>query len=136
MSNSTEFDIHLYQRTQKEKPNFQFLNRHFREKDSLPSNPNLRINSVLIRRGKLSWHRYDKSPTPGRFNPDHIVLDKISATLSLKSYTADSLNLNVQELFSFEEHSGYQTNNCLSRLRPTGKKHSSTILPSSCPIPG
>ena len=101
------FDIRLYQRTQKEKPNFQFLIDIFAKKDSLPSNPNLRINSVLVRRGKLSWHRYDKSPTPGRFNPDHIVLDKISATLSLKSYTADSLNLNVKK-FSFEEHSGLQ----------------------------
>lgn len=101
------FDIRLYQRTQKEKPNFQFLIDTFAKKDSLPSNPNLRINSVLIRRGKLSWHRYDKSPTPGRFNSDHIVLDKISATLSLKSYTVDSLNLNVKK-FSFEEHSGLQ----------------------------
>ena len=35
------------------------------------------------------------------------MLDKISATLSLKSYTADSLNLNVKK-FSFEEHSGLQ----------------------------
>ena len=101
------FDIHLYQRTQKEKPNFQFLIDTFAKKDSLPSNPNLRINSVLVRRGKLSWHRYDKPPTPGRFNPNHIVLDKISATLSLKSYTADSLNLNIKK-FSFEEHSGIQ----------------------------
>ena len=101
------FDIHLYQGREREKPNFQFLIDTFAKKDSLPSNPNLRINSVLVRRGKLSWHRYDKSSTPGRFNPDHIVLDKISATLSLKSYTADSLNLNVKK-FSFEEHSGLQ----------------------------
>ena len=61
------FDIHLYQGREREKPNFQFLIDTFAKKDSLPSNPNLRINSVLVRRGKLSWHRYDKSSTPGRF---------------------------------------------------------------------
>ena len=88
------FDIHLYQRTQKEKPNFQFLIDTFAKKDSLPSNPNLRINSVLVRRGKLSWHRYDKSPTPGRFNPDHIVLDKIR--LSRQSLTEEEVEFTIR----------------------------------------
>jgi len=41
------FDIRLYQRTQKEKPNFQFLIDTFAKKDSLPSNPNLRIIPYL-----------------------------------------------------------------------------------------
>lgn len=99
------FDIHLYQRTATEKPNFRFLIDTFAKKDSRPSRPDLRVNSILARRGKLSWHRYHEPATPGRFNPNHIVLDKISARLSLKSYTADSLNLDVKK-FSFEEHSG------------------------------
>ncbi len=98
-------EINFYQRRAGEKPNFMFLADAFSKKDSTPSNPNFRVSSVLIRRSRLSWHRFHDSPTPGRFNPGHIVLDKVSATLSLKTYTADSLNLNVKKL-AFEEHSG------------------------------
>ena len=101
------FDIHLYQRRAEEKPNFQFLIDAFSKpkKDSISTLPDLRINSILVRRGKLSWHRYHKPPTPHRFNPGHIVLDKISATVSLKCLTKDSLNLNVKKI-AFEEQSG------------------------------
>ncbi len=101
------FDLQLYQQAEGGKPNFQFLIDAFSKKDSAPSRPNLRINSILIRRGRLSWHRQYQPSTAGRFNPDHIVMDKISATLSLKHYTADSLNINVKKI-AFEEQSGLQ----------------------------
>ncbi len=115
------FDIQLYQRTTEEKPNFQFLINTFTSKDSFPSRPDLRINSVLIRRGKISWNRLDSPSTPGRFNPNHIILDKFSATLSLKSYTADSLNLNLKKL-SFEEHSGLHLKQLSFRISANRQK--------------
>lgn len=128
------FDIRLYQRTPKEKPNFRFLMDAFSKKDSLPSNPNLRVNSVLIRRGKLSWHRFYKPLMPGRFNPDHIVLDKISTTLSLKCYTADSLNLTVKKL-AFEEYSGLQLEQLSFKITANQEKalldHFTVELPHS-----
>lgn len=118
------FDIRLYQEKKGGQPNFQFLIDAFSKKDGGPSDPNLRINSVLIRRGKLSWHRLDRPATPGRFNPDHIVLDKVSATLSLKQYTKDSLNLNVKKI-SFEEQSGLQLRQLGFRL--TANEHEARL---------
>lgn len=101
------FHINLYQEKEDEAYNFQFLVDAFSKDDGKESNPNLRINSVLIRRGKLSCHRLFKPDSTGRFNPDHIELDKVSATISLKNYTKDSLNLSVKKL-CFEERSGFR----------------------------
>lgn len=99
------FDIRLYNKGKNTPPNFQFLIDAFSGNKKQPANPHLKINSILIRRGKMSWDQDDAPKTPGRFNPRHIRLEKLSATLSLKQYTKDSLNLNVKKI-SFEEHSG------------------------------
>lgn len=128
------FDINLYQNKEKESANFQFLIDKFAKKSDKPSNPDLRINSILIRRGKLSWHRPYRPLTPGQFNPDHIELDKISATLSLKQYTRDSLNLNVKKV-SFEEHSGIQLKQFSFKLTANRQEalleHATVELPHS-----
>lgn len=100
------FHINIYQKERDDAHNFQFLVDAFAKDDGGASNPNLRINSILIRRGSISYHKLFKPFTPGRFDPAHIELNKISATVSLKNYTKDSLNLNVKKL-SFEEQSGF-----------------------------
>lgn len=100
------FHINLYQKQEGGAYNFKFLVDAFSSKDNKASNPNLHINSVLIRRGRVSFHRPFRPSSPGRFNPDHIELEKISATVSLKNYTKDSLNLSIKKL-SFEEQSGF-----------------------------
>ena len=99
------FDINLYRQKKGESPNFQFLIDAFSSNKKSSGTPDLRINSVLIRRGRLTWDEFDQPPTPGRFNPSHIALDHISATLSLKHYSKDSLNLRLKKL-AFEEQSG------------------------------
>lgn len=100
------FHIQAYQRTPNEKPNYQFLIDAFSGKEKKESDINLKINSILIRRGKLAFDRLYAPQTPGHFNPNHIHLQKISATVSLKALRKDSLNLNVKKL-SFEEESGF-----------------------------
>ena len=101
------FDLRLYQQSQTDKPNFQFLIDTFSSKKKGPSHTHLRINSILIRRGKVSWHRLDCPPSKKQFNPNHIELSQISATLSLKLYTPDSLNLKVKKI-AFNESCGLQ----------------------------
>ncbi|MCD8318043.1 MAG: translocation/assembly module TamB [Paraprevotella sp.] len=100
------FEMDFYQKTETEKPNFNFLLQAFSGHSDKPANPNLRINSVLIRRGKIAWNQQYKPYTPGRFNTSHLILDKVSATVALKCYTQDTLNVNVKKL-GFEEHSGF-----------------------------
>ena len=73
----------------------------------------LRINSALVRRGKVSYHIDSEPDKPqGVFDPNHIQIKNLLATLTMKSLTGDSLNLFVKRL-SFEEKSGFS----LDRLR-------------------
>lgn len=67
----------------------------------------LRVNSVLVRRGQLSYDVASVPETAGRFNPSHIAVSNLSATLSLKALRADSLNLQLRRM-SFNERSGLQ----------------------------
>lgn len=101
------FDINLYQKDAKSKPNFYFIIDAFKsDKPKKESTiPDLNINSILIRRGSVKFDRHDLAPTPGHFNPHHLDLHKISATISLKKLTKDTLNFNLKKL-SFEEGSG------------------------------
>ena len=53
----------------------------------------LRINSILIRRGRMSYHVLSEEETPGKFNAKHIQLQNIIANISLKALSKDSLKL-------------------------------------------
>ena len=67
--------------------NFQFVLDAFASKDTVKkkSDLDLRINSLLIRRGKVSYDVLSAESTPGKFNPQHIRLSNILANISLKA---------------------------------------------------
>lgn len=67
----------------------------------------LRINSVLIRRGQFSYDIKSVPETKGVFNAGHIAINNLSATISLKAFQSDSLNLQLRRM-SFSEQSGFQ----------------------------
>ena len=79
-------NAHLNRQTPESKPNFQFILDAFASKDTVKkkSNIDLRINSVLIRRGQIYYDLLSAAQTPGRFNTNHLGIQNFSATLSLK----------------------------------------------------
>lgn len=101
------FNINLYRKSLNDKPNFQFLIDAFskKEKKKEKNIPDLKLNSILIRRGAVAYNRLDAPRTPGKFNPEHLAIDHFSATIALKKLSKDSLNLNLKKLH-FTEHSG------------------------------
>ena len=103
------FDIRLKKESPEAVPNFQFVLDAFASKDTLkePTNLDLRINSVLINRGKVSYDVLSEPETPGKFNSSHIGIKDLSASISLKALRNDTLNAIVRRL-SFEEQSGFQ----------------------------
>ena len=103
------FNINLSKQTPESSPNFQFIIDALASKDDTPKDNNidLRINSILIRRGKLSYDVLSADSTPGRFNPQHISLQNIIANISLKALQKDSLNVAIKRL-SIEEQSGFE----------------------------
>lgn len=89
--------------------NCQFLIDTFASKDTTKNEKSidLRINSVLIRRGQIHYDVLSESNTPRRFNPHHIGISELSATISLKALQTDSLNAQIRRM-SFNEQSGFQ----------------------------
>lgn len=88
--------------------NFQFVIDALASKDTTKQKTpvDLRINSVLVRRGHIHYDVLSEAETPHRFNASHIGIENLSATLSLKALTADSLNVQVRRM-SFNEKSGF-----------------------------
>lgn len=110
------FDVNLNKKTPHAEPNFQFVLDAFASKDTLKKSPNLdlRINSILMNRGKIAYDVLSEPETPGVFNASHICVENISASVSLKAFRNDTLHAIVKRL-GFEEKSGF-------RLKKIGMK--------------
>lgn len=102
--------------------NFQFILDTFAPKDTVKkeSNLDLRINSVLIRRGQIHYDLLSAPSTPGVFNAHHIGIQNLSATLSLKALSRDSLNVQIRRM-SFNEQSGFSLKKLALKL--TANRH-------------
>lgn len=90
--------------------NFQFVLDAFASKDTIKKDKkpiDLRINAVLIRRGQIYYDVLSEPETPNRFNAKHIGVQNLSATLSLKALTNDSVNAQIRRM-SFNEASGFK----------------------------
>ena len=91
--------------------NFQFALDSLASKDTTSHTPlDLKINSLIIRRGQLNFDKKYIATTEGRFSPSHIHASDISAHIMLNALQDDSLNLNVKRL-SLKEASGFQVKN-------------------------
>lgn len=118
------FDIRLSQADKNQPANFQFLLDALASDSSSDSNLSLRINSILLRRGQLSYHRLDTPETPDTFNTAHLVFQNINANFSLKAFDPDSINIAVKK-FSFSEQSGLYLKNL--SLKMAGNKTQTVV---------
>ena len=112
------FGLHasLLQETPQSKPNFQFVLDSLASKDTTSHTPlDLKINSLVIRRGTVAYDKLFKAPQPGKFSPDHIRATDISAHIMLNALQDDSLNLNVKRM-SMKEASGLNVKNLKLKL--------------------
>ncbi len=102
-------ETHINRVTPDSPTNFQFVVDAFTPKDSIKNKTDidLRINSILIRRGQVYYDVLSEQETPNRFNDKHIGIQDLSATLSLKALTNDSVNVQIRRM-SFNERSGFR----------------------------
>ncbi len=92
-------EIHAYRRSASEAANFQFVIDAFADKDKKESKPvNLRVNSVILRRVKLTYDQWDAPRTLGVINPRHLCVSGLDANVSLKSVSEKGLRLRVRSL--------------------------------------
>lgn len=118
------FTINLNKKTPDSPPNFKFVLDAFASKDTVKkeSSLDLRINSVLIRRGRMAYHVLSEEKTPGKFNAKHIQLQNIIANISLKAMNRDSLNLGIKRLSFDEKASGFSLKKMSLKLVANDKR--------------
>ena len=116
------FTFHLNRENPDALPNYQFVLDALAPKDTLKKETNLdlRINSVLIRRGKIKYDVLSEPETPGKFNASHIDMENLAATISLKALKKDSLNAAIKRL-NFTEQSGFALKNFLFKVEANNK---------------
>lgn len=102
------FNANLKKKTQKDKANYQFIIDALASKDTIKKDNNLdiRINSLLLRRGKISYDVLSEKETPDKLNMYHIHLRNIVASLSLKALHKDSINASIKKMSVEESQSG------------------------------
>jgi len=101
------FNANMEKKTPDAKPNFQFIIDKLSSKSPTKkeSKLDIRINSLLMRRGKVSFNVLSAKETPGRFNPQHLHFQNIIANISLKVLRKDSINASIKRLSVVEASS-------------------------------
>ncbi len=107
--------VNLYKTRADSAANYQFFLDAFSSGKKGPSKLNLSLNSLILRRCKVSYNERYKTLQPRRFDLAHISLSGLEANVSLKALTADSINLRVRKL-AFLERSGLEVRNLSFRL--------------------
>lgn len=104
------FNVNLNKQTPEAKPNYQFILDAFTPKDTIQKDNDLilRMNSILMRRGRVSYDIFSERGTHNKFNPQHIRLRNIIANISLKTFQKDSINAAVKRLSFEDEYSGFE----------------------------
>ena len=98
--------IHLSKDSIGAEPNYEFITSLFGGGDG--SNPmTFRANSVLVRNGSLTYDVKSAEQTDSVFNPNHIGVNGLTANLSLKSISQDSIAFIIRK-FTFAEQSGFK----------------------------
>lgn len=104
--------VFLYKDSASALPNYSFLTNLGGNGGSPMT---FRANSVLIRNGSVKYDIRDAGTTDSIFNPNHIGIDGLTASLSLKSISSDSIAFIVRKL-SLTEQSGFKLSSAKGAL--------------------
>lgn len=78
------------------------------DNSSSTDNTKIQINNFLIRRGQLKYDVLSVPPTMGKLDQNHLNLDKITANITLKHLSSDSINLGVKRMAFVEKNSDFE----------------------------
>ena len=101
----------LTKETPKDKLNLQFIIDAFASKDTIKKSNHIdmKLNSIIMRRGSFAYDIFSEPVTEGKFNVKHIDVKNISANISVKELTTNSINAQIKKM-SFDENSGLSLN--------------------------
>ena len=112
-------DGRFYKKDDSTPANFQFaLDSLFKKKDDDKEGIKVALNSIIVRRSKIGYDRYDKEKTEGVFSPDHLQLNNISAHVFINNSEKNIDGLTVKRL-SFDERSGVKMKSLATKISLT-----------------
>lgn len=113
--------LNVYKETSNSAPNYQFiLDSLSSKKTDKPSNLNLKINSLIFRRGEIKYHQLDKKALAHNFSQYNVNIKNFSGHVIVNLLTKDSISLKTKKL-SFDETAGLQLKSLSFNLR-AGKR--------------
>ena len=98
-------DITLYKTDAQSRLNCQFLIDKFSKNKKQDTGTDIRIDALLIRRTTLRYNVWDTTPTPHRFNPDHLSVSNIDVNAKVHFCMPDTMDICLKRL-SFTEACG------------------------------
>ncbi len=101
------FSMKLNKETPEDKLNLQFVIDAFASKDTVKKSNHIdmKLNSIIMRRGSFAYDILSTPTTPGKFNTKHIDIKNISANISVKELTEKSIVAQIKKM-SLNESSG------------------------------
>lgn len=109
----------IYKKDSASPLNCQFVIDSLQSKDTTSTTPlDLKIASLIIRNGSVTYDRLDKPMENGLFSPHHISISKLSSHIILYKLTNDSLNISLKRL-SFHDASGIRLNDLRADIKAT-----------------
>lgn len=97
-------NANLYKANSNAKPNFQFALDSLASDDTAQTPLDVRIQSLVIRRGAVRYDQLD-APKQPTLTLQHLAITDLNGNISLKQLTNDSISLKIREL-SMKEQSG------------------------------
>ncbi len=86
-----------------------------KDKTKTSSKFDLRVNTVVLRRGKVSYDVIDKPVSPAHFNANHIAISDLNADISLPRVSNDNFDVDLKRL-SFCDISGFTVSDISGHL--------------------
>jgi len=104
------FDVRMKRASQDDELNINPLIDAFASQDrTKTTNIDLKINSIQLRHGQISYDVTNMPDTVRKFNSGHIAIHDLNGQIQLNALTADSLAMRIDKL-SFSEHTGFKIN--------------------------
>ena len=93
----------LYKRTPQSEGNYQFLIDALSNDNEKSTPLHLNINTFILRRGHIKYNILSEKYTSNKFNVNHLDINDIDATLSLRELTDDNIDIVIRR-FNFKEN--------------------------------
>lgn len=110
-------EINVYRDSKDSPLNVQPILERFKKKDNQkpPASFDLKIATIILRHGSISYNVFSEPASPGRFNPNHILLNDFNLHAYLRHAANDDLDAAIETL-SFKEQSGFELSDLIVDL--------------------